>query len=361
MASAPPARPVSNANTGSGLKIPIFNTSSFRMPPMGSESSRPARLPLPTSTMIGNRVTPSNTTTTKISVGGKVIDVDVLTKLHQANRNGKVITFNASKDLLSNLAVKKLVGTKTINQINKPVDNSKVKPIIQQQQQQQSMGKTISVTVFSTQGKKNQEKFLLPKTSQPFIEVKKFAPEMNGLLTALKTTSSTKKPMGQSVDEKNPMKGYTLQSRPILVPVNKDQHKKPMMLFPPSTTSVKSQYAPKSNMPLTITTYKPETVAITATSRSSIQQQQQRLHNNKKTAPPHFNKMNVITSYGNSNNTKPSATSKPISAIVENRAYKANKVMLENNKKANFKIKSMLLKDQMVKGSKDKAFTRIDG
>ena len=369
MASAPSAPTVNNTNAG--LKIPTFNTSSFRMPPMTSDGiNRPVHLPLSSSTtMLANGLVSSNTATTKIAVGGKVIDVDVLTKLHQANNNGNVITFNASKDLLSNLAVKKLVGTKTIGQIKQNAVDNKVKLLTSKQQQ--SVGKTISVTVFSTQGKKNQEKFLLPKTNQPLIEIKKFAPEMNGLLTALKTSSSatTKKPIvAQSVDDKHVMKGYTLQNKPIRAPfiVNnsnkKDQQKKPLMLFQPSTTAVRSQYAPsKSNMLQTNNNaYRNQATVTTTTSRPNIQQQRIRnTNNNNNIKTTAFNnKMNVITSLS----TKPSATSKPISAIVENRVYKANKVMLENNKKANFKIKDLLLKDLFSKkSSNDKDYTRIDG
>ena len=363
MASAPSAPSVNNTNAG--LKIPTFNTSSFRIPPMTNEAgNRSARLQSST-TMLSNGLVSTNTSTTKITVGGKVIDVDVLTKLHQAKNNGNVITFNASKDLLSNLAVKKLVGTKTVSQIKQNGVANKVELLTkqQQQQQQQPVGKTISVTVFSTQGKKNQEKFLLPKTNQPLIEIKKFAPEMNGLLTALKTSSSTiKKPIvAQNVNDKHVMKGYTLQNKPLRAPFvvnSKDQHKKPLMLFQPSTTSVQSQYAPKTNI-LQQNTYNRQ-ATVTTTPRPNIQQQRLRnsnnINNNNIKTTSFNNRMNVITSL----TTKPSTSSKPISAIVENRAYKANKVMLENNKKANYKIKNLLLKDLTVKNS-NKDFTRIEG
>ena len=164
------------------------------------------------------------------------------------------------------------------------------------------------------------------------------------------------------------MKGYTLQNKPIRAPFivnnrnNKDQQKKPLMLFQPSTTSVRSQYAPsKSNMLQTNNnTYRNQAT----TSRPNMQQQRIRNTNNNNNNNNNIkttafnNKMNVITSLS----TKPSATSKPISAIVENRVYKANKVMLENNKKANFKIKDLLLKDLFSKkSSNDKDYTRIDG
>ena len=365
-----PANNTAKSATGASLKIPTFNTNTFRVPRIktttissnGNATNRPMRLPLPQNVNKNGVIIPNGkttiakvprSTTTKISVGGKVIDVDVLTKLQ--SKNG-IISFNASKDLLSNLAVTKLVGGKTFNHQNLQQ--------AQQQTQQQQNNKQISVTVFSTQGKKNPEKFLLPKTTQPsHVEVKKFAPEMNGLLTALKT--ARKLPVTQG-EQTNAVKGGYMLNKPLLAPftvsVIKDQQQKRLIAITTtsSSTATSINKTQRTRSIIALSHNKPTTLATASTTRPIVHLQQKQHFNNKRATSQLNNKTNVITSHhGNKSSIM---TSKPISAIVENRAYKSNKVILENNKKANLKIKSLLLKDLMTKkANREKDFTKIDG
>lgn len=134
--------------------------------------------------------------TAKLTLEGKVVDIDVLTKLQQQN-GGNIVSFTASKEFLSNLASAKVNSTK-----NNPTTSSKTRV----NKQEVSVFKSIA-------GKKTQQdKVILPKAQmkgfgqciiKPRIEVKRFAPEIKGLFTGLstafKTTTSTSQNSSQNV------------------------------------------------------------------------------------------------------------------------------------------------------------------
>lgn len=121
----------------------------------------------------------------KISVDGKVVDINILTKLQQQN-GGNIVSFTASKEFLSNIASAKF-------NVSKSVSTSK-----KQEMSLFKMAKQPQPVQTST--KKSQEKMLLPKTPangytpKSSIEVKKFAPEIKGLLTGLSTAFKTATP-----------------------------------------------------------------------------------------------------------------------------------------------------------------------
>ncbi|XP_057306862.1 uncharacterized protein LOC130645034 [Hydractinia symbiolongicarpus] len=121
----------------------------------------------------------------KISVDGKVVDINILTKLQQQN-GGNIVSFTASKEFLSNIASAKF-------NVSKSVATSK-----KQEMSLFKMAKQPQPVQTST--KKSQEKMLLPKmpangyTPKSSIEVKKFAPEIKGLLTGLSTAFKTATP-----------------------------------------------------------------------------------------------------------------------------------------------------------------------
>ena len=117
--------------------------------------------------------------TAKLTLDGKVVDIDVLTKLQQQN-GGNIVSFTASKEFLSNLASAKIHSSKISGTSKSRVNKQ-------------------DVSVFkSLTGKRTQqEKVLLPKnqlngfTPKSRIEVKKFAPEIKGLLSGLSTAFKT--------------------------------------------------------------------------------------------------------------------------------------------------------------------------
>ncbi|XP_066917128.1 muscle M-line assembly protein unc-89-like [Clytia hemisphaerica] len=365
MANIPP----SNLPIPGQLKVPTFNTSTFRLSSDQFTKTGKIRLTTPQNTS-------NNVSKTKIQVDGKLIDVDVLTKLHQQAGTNATITFNSStKNLLSNIAITKLTS-----------GARKIEPTTLKQP------KTIAVTVFGSQqgSKTTHEKFLLPKTTtatkttisktMPYIEVKKFAPEMNGLMTALKNGHIKAENDGKNITIRNkPATAYAfniiskdnLIKNGTFIPSTPNLNKgfqsssntktlitqgPTVKRFHTNATEVTTKRLLSNNTPLTSTVHNPKAT----TNRKPIEY--------RTTPAPTYNKpsviynrMNVITSYQNPT-TKPTLTAKPTSAIVENRAYKANKVMLENNKKANFKIKTLLLQDLMKKkAKKENDTTRIDG
>jgi len=311
----------------------------------------------------------------------------------QTNSNGNVVSFTTtSKDLLSNLAITKLTSN-----VRTSEPSAEISP---------KQPKTISVTVYGAQAKHpgnnnkvNNEKFLLPKstTSQSLryptnchVEVKKFAPEMNGLLTGLSTgiRGVTNGNITNKSDKnyKTFAKNHQTLSPAAITLINdaaKGLKGGPMIL--PAANYNKKPSMIKRNTSVTTIVHNPNSVHRTMSKPLS-------LYNNTKInkQPPDVNRINIITSYNknknknnnsssssNSNNsssnnnntsvlnpkrkiTKPSrGTATHASAIVENRRYKSNKVLLENNTKktTNFKIKSILLQDFLKQEEFDKQRT----
>ena len=368
--------PPSNASVSTRqLRVPTFNTSTFRLPQLttnvgsvqsnGVKTSKTHLL----STINGVVQPPSNnktTSTTKLSVDGKVVDI-LQKQQQQMNTNGNVVSLTtSSKDLLSNLAITKLTSN-----VRALEPNAAIQP---------KQSKTISVTVYGAQAKhqgnrSSNEKFLLPKTTttttQPIryphnknghVEVKKFVPEMTGLLTGLSTgiRGVSHSNIINSTDKN--IKTFALKNSQTLSPAA-------INLINDAAKGLKggTMILPATNYNQKGSMIKPNTSVSTMVhnSKSTHRMMSKPLSfcNNTKTTTyikqPNVNRMNIITSYNNNNNSnvlnltkknnKPSSRGVALHtpAIVENRKYKSNKVLLENNKKkaTNFKIKSILLQD----------------
>lgn len=263
----------------------------------------------------------TNITTTKISVGGKVIDIDVLTKLQQ-NQRGNIVSFTASKEFLSNLANSKVkhitVQSTTSNEGNLfPIDH-------------QTQGKKTSV-IKSTQSNNQQDKILLPKTANSMnptvnsVEVKRFAPEINGLLTGLSTalkTSSNKNIANNMHRDKSPIAPVAIN---VISPAKGLQAQKTALLLPRNLKEI-------THSSLTTTRFlpfngkNPKTTILNQTTHPSIDlitkvkgrsKQRHLKHNTHVTFVPTFDE-------------------------GRDKSRKTNKVLYENRNNSTFKIQKLM-------------------
>ena len=123
-----------------------------------------------------------NEKSSKIKIDGKVIDLDLIAKIKQQNV-GNIVSFAASKEFISNLTGNKL-SPNNFSLVN------------QSKYGQEHQVIRYPNPVKNTSCKLQSEQVALPKLpyvndqrffSSSHLEVKKFAPEMNGLLTGLST------------------------------------------------------------------------------------------------------------------------------------------------------------------------------
>ena len=373
----------SNAPLPAQLKIPTFNTSTFRLAQIvpdrsnttiiggvggGAAKKQQPPIRLGTPSITSTAIATTTITTTKISVDGKVIDIDVLTKLHQKNGGGNIVSFTASRELLSNLAnnkpTKNVVVPAKITSSNHPL------------QQQTLKATSTGITLYSAQGIKqvntgktttgvkltSNEKFLLPKTTTTHtvgqyplkkcqVEVKKFAPEMNGLLSGLRGGAAVPATATAVSGDMKSIKAYNMKNQAVAISFigeNKKTKGATTMLLPTKALSNATTHQLKTiiHNPTVVKTYPPHHPQyITKTTKKPLLPQA--IHH-QPVCKQEATSNKYILSVSTSPPTK-GLSSTPTPAIVENKTYRTNKNILENNKKSSFKIQTLLLQDALKK------------
>ena len=135
-----------------------------------------------------------NEKSSKIKIDGKVIDLDLIAKIKQQNV-GNIVSFAASKEFISNLTGNKLSPNNfsLVNQSKYGQEHQVIRcpnPVKSTSCKLQSDQVTLTKSPYI-----NDQSFL----NSSHLEVKKFAPEMNGLLTGLSTAlKSNSLPISQS-------------------------------------------------------------------------------------------------------------------------------------------------------------------
>ena len=186
-----------------------------------------------------NSIVKPNITPSKITVDGKIVDIDVLTKLQQQS-GGNIVSFTASKEFLSSLASAKVNVSRTIL----PPDKKK--------QDASSVFKSGSVAVAppNLSRKISQAKILLPKTHlngyKSNIEVKKFAPEMKGLLSGLSTALKSAPIITTNINTHHSNKAIKTQnsSQQIKTRTNNLPQSKGNLLLSVKTTTIHAKSLP---------------------------------------------------------------------------------------------------------------------